>query len=534
MMREWGVTRPFCSGWAVMLVFFLLGWLNVFGEDLEEDRPNIVLVMVDDMGFSDIGCYGAETETPHLDALAAGGVRVTSFYNSGRCCPTRASLLTGLYQHQAGIGMMVADYGHPAYRGFLNDHCVTIAEALAPAGYFSAICGKWHVGNDPKHWPLRRGFDRFYGTPQGGGHHYRNLPGRDLVLNDQVIPMPEEWYSTTAFTDYAVQFLEEGFKAGKPVFLYLPYTAPHWALHAPDEEIARFRGRYRDDWQKIREARFERQLEMGVFPEGTRLSPRDERMPDWDEVKDREEMDLRMATHAAMVHLIDRGVGRVVQTLKKHGEFENTLVLFLSDNGASAESGPTGFTGNRGGDPKARTGTPDSYNSFGIAGANLCDTPFRRYKMYAHEGGVATPLVAHWPEGIPKEMQGRFVETPGHVIDFLPTCLDLAGAAYPETVEGRKITPVEGLSLRASLEGAELPQRSLYFEHMGNAAVRAGDWKLVRAHKKPWELYNLAKDRTELNDLASSEPERVTALEKNWQDWAKRAGVQPWPLKRRK
>ena len=496
--------------------------------------PNIVIIMVDDMGYSDIGCYGCETETPNLDALSRNGLRFTQFYNAGRCCPTRAALLTGLYQHQAGIGHMTQDYGYPAYRGALNDRCVTIAEALKPAGYFTAITGKWHVGSKPTQWPLKRGFDRFYGTPQGGGHHYRNLPGRDLVLNDDIIPMPEDWYSTTAFTDYALQFFEEGIQSKKPVFLYLAYTAPHWALHAPDEEIAKFRGRYADGWQPVREARFARQLEMGLFPSRTTLSPQDSGVPAWSRVKNQDEMDLRMATHAAMVHLVDRGVGRVVAKLTELDQLENTLILFLSDNGASAESGPTGFTGARGGDPKARTGTPNSYNSFGIAGANLCDTPFRKFKMFAHEGGIATPLLAHWPDGIPQELNGSITRQMGHVIDLLPTCIDLAGVSYPAQHAGNDVTSVAGRSLRPVLTGGNLPRpEGLFFEHQGNAAVRDGKWKLVRARGAPWSLYDLAADRTELNDLASANPDRVAVMKAKWQDWAKRVGVQPWPLKRR-
>lgn len=497
-------------------------------------KPNIVVIMVDDMGFSDIGCYGGETETPHLDALASNGLRFTQFYNTGRCCPTRAALLTGLYQHQAGIGHMTGDYGLPAYRGFLNDKCVTIAEALKPAGYFSAICGKWHVGSKPDDWPLKRGFDRFYGTPQGGGHHYRNLPGRDLVLNDTVIPMPKDWYSTTAFTDYAVRFLNEGFRAGKPVFLYLAYTAPHWALHAPAEEIARFRGRYMNGWQSVREARFARQKKMKLFPPGTKLSPRDRKIPKWASVKDKAEMDLRMATHAAMVHLIDRGIGRVVETLKQHDQLDNTLILFLSDNGASAESGPTGFTGARGGDPQARTGTPNSYNSFGVAGANLCDTPFRLYKKYVHEGGIATPLIAHWPAGIPERLRGKFSHEIGHVIDLLPTCVDLAGATYPTRHQGQAITPVAGRSLKPVLGGKPLERpEGLYFEHEGNAAVRVDDWKLVKARGRAWSLFNLADDRTELNDLATKQPDKAAELKTKWEAWAERVGVKPWPVKKR-
>ena len=498
------------------------------------DRPNIVIIMVDDMGFSDIGCYGAETETPNLDALAGSGIRFTQFYNTGRCCPTRAALLTGLYQHQAGIGHMTADYGHPAYRGALNDKCVTIAEALKPAGYFTAITGKWHVGSAPSQWPCQRGFDRFYGTPQGGGHHWKNLPGRDLVLNDKVIPMPEHWYSTTAFTEHALQFIDEGVAAEKPVFLYMAYTAPHWGLHAPAEEIAKFEGRYADGWQPVRERRFARQLELGLFPAETQLSPPDPKVPSWSSV-DQQEMDLRMATHAAMVHLIDRGVGQVVDRLRKHGQLDNTLILFLSDNGASAESGPTGFTGSRGGDPKARTGTRDSYNSFGISGANMCDTPFRRYKMYAHEGGIATPLIAHWPAAIPGRLNGSITSKPGHVIDLLPTCLDVAGAAYPMQRNRRATIPIAGRSLTPALNGGDLPRpEGLFWEHQGNAAVRDGKWKLVRAHKQKWSLYDLESDRTELSDVSGRHPKRVAAMKKMWADWAERVGALPWPVKKKR
>ena len=528
------VTMPDTDPMKKLLLLSLLLAVSV-SASVAAEKPNIVIIMVDDMGYSDIGCYGGEIETPHLDALAAGGVRFTQFYNAGRCCPTRAALLTGLYQHQAGIGHMTQDYGLPAYRGALNRNCVTIAEALQSADYFTAITGKWHVGSDPSQWPLERGFDRFYGTPQGGGHHYRNLPGRDLVLNDTVIPMPEDWYSTTAFTDHALQFIDEGVEAERPVFLYLAYTAPHWALHAPKKEIEKFRGRYADGWQPVREARFERQMEMGLFPQHTKLSPQDSQVPEWAKVKDQDEMDLRMATHAAMVHLIDQGVGRVVSKLKELGQLENTLLVFLSDNGASAESGATGFTGSRGGDPKARTGTPDSYNSFGVAGANLCDTPFRKFKMFTHEGGIATPLVVHWPGGIPEERNGSLISEAGHVIDLLPTCIDLAGAEYPSQYGGKQITPPAGRSLRPILVGEKFERpEGLFFEHQGNAAIRDGKWKLVRAHGKPWSLYDLDADRTELNDLAAAHSERVEEMTAKWQAWAERAGVEPWPVKKKR
>lgn len=498
------------------------------------DRPNIVIIMVDDMGFSDIGCYGAETETPHLDQLASDGVRFTQFYNTGRCCPTRAALLTGLYPHQAGVGHMTGDHGYPSYQGHLNDRCMTIAEGLKPAGYFTAISGKWHAGSRPEHWPRKRGFQRFYGIPEGGGHHYRALPGRHLVLDDTPVDLPDGWYTTTAFTDYAVQFIEEAANANKPLFLYLAYTAPHWPLQAPEQVTAKFLGRYMDGWQPHRQTRFTRQMQMGMFAAGTELAPLDPRTPDWESIEDKQEMDLRMAIHAAMVHMIDEGVGRVTEKLRKLGELDNTLILFLTDNGASAEGGPTGFVRSDRGDPAAKTGTADSYVSFGIAGANMCDAPFRKYKMYVHEGGIATPLVAHWPKGIPAELRGSFVHDVGHVIDLLPTCLDLAGIPYPSQRNGAALAPVAGVSLGPALRGEPLGWRELYFEHQGNAAVRSGKWKLVRAHRQPWELYDLEADRTELNDLSRQHPQPVDDLKARWQRWAERVGVQPWPIQRRR
>jgi len=498
------------------------------------EKPNIIIIMVDDMGFSDIGCYGGEIETPHLDALARNGLRFTQFYNTGRCCPTRAALLTGLYQHQAGVGHMTGNQGHPSYQGFLNDRCVTIAEALRPAGYYTAVSGKWHVGSKPGQRPRQRGFDRFYGIPQGGGHHYRMLPGRELVVDDTAIDIPEGWYTTTAFTDYAVRFIEEGVMADKPVFLYLAYTAPHWPLQAPEEVTAKFLGRYRQGWQPHREARFERQMEMGMFPRGTQLAPLDPKTPQWESIEDKLEMDLRMALHAAMVHMIDEGVGRVVAKLEELGALDTTLILFLTDNGASAEGGPLGFVRSERGDPTAKTGTPESYVSFGIAGANMCDTPFRKYKMYTHEGGIATPLVAHWPKGIPARLNGTFAHEVGHVIDLLPTCLDLASTPYPSQFKGKGLIPVAGKSLVPALRGASMGERELYFEHQGNAAARIGPWKIVRGHGKPWELYDLAADRTELNDLSNQHPEKLAELKAKWRKWATSSGVQSWPIKKKR
>ena len=490
--------------------------------------------MVDDMGFSDVGCYGSEIDTPHIDALALKGLRFSQFYNTGRCCPTRAALLTGLYQHQAGLGGMVSAKGRGAYLGRLNDRCVTLAEALRTAGYMTAMSGKWHVGSARKHWPDRRGFDRFYGTPEGGGHHYKMPPGRTLVNDGKAIDVPKGWYSTTAFTDYAVRYIDEAAATEKPLFLYVAYTAPHWPLQASDETIAKFRDRYRGGWRPIREARFKRQIELGLFPEGTKLSPHDAKMPKWSTV-DHDEMSLRMATHAAMVHLVDAGIGRIVERLRHHDELDNTLILFLSDNGASAESGATGFTGNRGGDPKARTGTPTSYNSFRISGANTFDTPFRRYKKYAHEGGIATPLIAHWPNGIPKPQRGQWSRELGHVIDFMPTFLQIAGADYPRRRGDLDTIPLAGRSLLPALRGGVIERsEGLFFEHMGNAAIRLGQWKLVRARGKPWSLYDMSSDRTELDDVSKEHPTIAADLKAKWSAWAKRVGVNRRPAKKGK
>ena len=310
----------------------------------------------------------------------------------------------------------------------------------------------------------------------------------------------------------------------------VPVSRLHRAALA--EVTEKFLGRYLDGWQSHRKERFERQRQMGMFPENTRLAPLDPGTPEWDSIEEKEEMDLRMALHAAMVHLVDEGVGRVVDKLRERGELDNTLILFLTDNGASAEGGGTGFVRSDRGDPSAKTGTPESYVSYGIAGANLCDAPFRKYKMYTHEGGIATPLVAHWPNGIPRELNGQFSHETGHVIDFLPTCLELAGLEYPEEHEGIRLIPVAGKSLLPALKGNALGRRELYFEHQGNAAVRIGDWKLVREHNRPWELYDLATDRTELDNLAERNPAKADQLEKNWQTWADEVGVRPWPVRR--
>ena len=526
-------------------------------------RPNIILIMSDDMGFSDIGCYGGEIETPVLDGLAADGLRMTQFYNTARCCPTRASLMTGLYPHQAGIGWMTADRGHDGYRGDLNRNCRTIAEVMRSAGYRTYLSGKWHVTkglkpDGPKNnWPLQRGYDRFYGTIFGAGSFFD--PSTLVRDNTMISPVadleyqPETYYYTDAISDHAVRFVSEHSKSQgeKPFFMYVAYTAPHWPMHALPEEIAKYKGRYDAGYTAIREARLKRMKELGLVAPDCRMSPQ---AKSWDDVKHREWEIRCMEVYAAMVDNMDRGIGRIVTQLKTDGIFENTLIFFLQDNGGCAEE--YGRRGNVArGDrpnlppmaddeiqlamqpPKTRDGRPvltgtgvmpgpdDTYIGYGRGWANVSNTPFREYKHWVHEGGISTPLIAHWPEGIKRG--GELDHQPGHLIDIMATCVDLGGATYPEEIDGRRITPLEGRSLRPAFEGETIDRKAIYWEHEGNRAIRVGRWKLVAKEKKPWELYDIAADRSELNDLSAKMPEKVAELSKMWQIYADRALVSP-------
>ncbi|UCD52695.1 MAG: sulfatase-like hydrolase/transferase [Phycisphaerales bacterium] len=500
------------------------------GEAAGSDRPNIVLIMADDMGFSDIGCYGGEIETPNLDRLARDGLRFTQFYNTARCCPTRAALMTGLYSHQAGIGHMVGNHGHPAYQGYLNRHCVTIAEVLKSAGYQTLMTGKWHVGNRPGRWPHDRGFDRFYGSNTSTGSYFGihdDSYDRRLILDDKEVEPPAGWYATDAYTDYAIDFVKTAGQTDQPFFLYTAYTAPHWPLHALPDDIAKYRGKYRQGWDVLRSQRRERMIELGLVERRWALPPRGGKPWESLAAEKRDEMDLRMAVYAAMVDRMDCNIGRLVKTLKEIGAFDNTLILFLSDNGGCAEGGLWGF--NREGEP---IGSPQSYASYGLCWANASDTPFKRYKKWTHEGGIATPLIAHWPRII--QRQGKLVHEPGHVIDIMATCCDVTGATYPRTYGGHAITPLEGKSLLPLLKGNDRKGHdAIFWEHEGNRAVRQGKWKLVAAHREPWELYDLEADRTELHNLAERFPEKVSELKSLYRSWAKRCGVQPWPLNKR-
>jgi arylsulfatase len=495
--------------------------------------PDIVVIMADDLGFSDIGCYGGEIRTPNLDSLAANGLRFSQFYNAARCCPTRASLLTGLHPHQAGIGGMVSPGKTPAYLGRLNESCVTLGEVLKTAGYHTAVSGKWHVTHfdysekplfHRESWPRQRGFDRFFGTLAGGGNFYDPV---SLMRDNEFIKPWQDFYYTHAINREAAAFISEA-PEDKPLFLYVAHTAPHWPLHALEEDIKRYDGVYYDiGWDSIRERRHRRLVDEGLIPANLELSPRSPKVPSWKNAKNKKWQARRMAVHAAMVDSMDQGIGRLIEALKERGSFDNTLILFLSDNGGSDEviNGQKTRHGNfaRGGTtPDVMPGPPDTYASIGEPWANVSNTPFRLYKKWTHEGGIASPLVVHWPQGITDK--GGVRHQVGHVIDIMATVVDLAGAEYPARHKGHDITPMEGISLRPAFADKPLVREAMYWEHFGQRAVRMGSWKLVGSGGR-WELYDMENDRTETRNLSAQHPDRVKHMAAMWEAWAERCGA---------
>lgn len=518
------------TGWCdlrpcLLLCAMALGWSNL----LAAERPNLVVVLVDDMGFSDVGCYGSEIPTPNLDALAANGLRFTQFYNTARCCPTRASLLTGLYPHQTGIGHMTEDDEQPGYRGRLNESCRTIAELLEPAGYFTAMSGKWHVGQNHGVTPHGRGFTRSFNAA-AGGFYFPQSKRADLFLDGQPIAnddarLPQDWYSTDLWTTMGLRFIDEAITAKKPFYLHLCHNAPHFPLQATAADIARFRGTYKAGWDKLRLARHAKQQALGIVDPAWTIAERPNGVAAWDSLSadEQDRFDHLMAVYAAVMWRLDRAVGDLVAGLKQRGVLDNTVILFMSDNGGNAEAGPKG----------RMVGDPAKAASDWFCGeswALLENTPFRRYKHFTHEGGISTPLIVHWPAGI--SAKGALRQQPGHVIDIVPTCLDLAKATYPGEVAGKPITPLEGRSLVPAFADQPIQREALFWEHEGNATIRVGDRKLVRGGRGgKWQLYDLAKDRTEQHDLAQQHPDEVAALAKQWQAWAERAQVLPYPEK---
>lgn len=506
------------------------------------ERPNIILILADDMGFSDLGCYGSEIHTPNLDRLASEGVRFTQFYNCARCCPSRSSLLTGLYPHQAGVGHMVDMAGPaPGYTNDLSPRSRTIAQVMKGGGYQTGMVGKWHVTpvTQSRHnWPLQRGFDRYYGIIHGAADYFN--PVTLTSGNDPASPDEPDYYFTDALGDRAVGFLNEFSKRPEPFFLYAAFTAPHWPLHARPDDIRKYEGRYRRGWDALRAERHRRQLQSGMLPRRWDLTRRDERVPAWADAPDKQWQARRMEVYAAMVDRLDQNVGRILTKLKETGREQNTLVLFMADNGGCAEElGPRAAglhipkvardgrpvrVGNNSG---VLPGAEDTYQSYGMPWANTSNTPFRMYKHWVHEGGISTPLIARWPKNI--KPTRTWISEPAHFIDIMATCADVGSAAYPPSGEGEPVIPLEGRSLMPLIHGTERHvDRSIFWEHEGNCAMRRGSWKLVRKFPGQWELYDMDEDRTELYDVAAAHSGLVNEMAADWQKWAANAGVLPW------
>ncbi len=538
-------------------------------EAVTTTRPNIILIMSDDMGYSDIGCYGGLINTPILDGLAENGLRFTQFYNTARCCPTRASLLTGVYQHQAGIGHMVNTNGRDIYDGDLSKNAVTIAEVLQKAGYATYMSGKWHVtpykadekNPTKQNWPIQRGFDKFFGTIHGAGSFY---DPNSLTRDNEFIAPSEDFYYTDAISENAVQFIENH-TSDNPFFLYVPYTAAHWPMHAKPEDIAKYKGKFDDGWDVMREKKYKKMQQMGLLKPEWMLTDKDD-IPDWEDVDRKTWYTSLMEVYAAMVDNMDQGIGRIMGKLEDKGIKDNTLVFFLQDNGGCAEEfGFRETIGPHHGDVKpnvlqpmgqdelqtdmvpkyTRDGKPvrtgiglqpgdaDTYLGYGKPWANASNTPFKMYKHWVHEGGIATPLIVHWPAGI--EAKNEFRNDPGHLIDIMATCIDVADGEYPKTFDGNTIIPMEGISLTPTFKNKSLEERAIFWEHEGNKAVRRGNYKLVSKWDKNaeynWELYDMDTDRSETHDLATQMPNKAKELEALWKSWAKKVGVRSWDTK---
>ncbi|MCF0052599.1 arylsulfatase [Dyadobacter sp. LJ53] len=523
----------------LQLLLLLLSVTSVRAQD-KSQHPNIIIVLADDLGFSDLGCFGSEISTPNLDRLAREGIKLTSFYNSGRCCPSRAALLTGLYPHQAGIGDMVQDKGSPAYQGYLSENSATIAQLLKTKDYNTIISGKWHVGLVPSALAHNRGFDKSFTMLNNGSSYFNSEPiyndGRtvNFLLNGQKIERQDtSRYLTQAITDFAVKSLDEVKSSKNPFFLYVAYTAPHWPIQAPPGDIAKYKGKYMEGWDALRKQRFERQKQFGIIDKQWPLSSRYEGASDWEKLTSLEKdlWDTRMAIYAAMIDRMDRGVGEILTKLKDIQKDKNTLVIFVSDNGGSGDTVKDwNYVTQKNGTP----GSVNAIDSYYPEWGNASNTPFRLFKKNTHEGGIASPFIAWFPGQI---AAGTSSSQIGHLIDLLPTCLEWAGLQYPRNLAGKELTALPGTSLKSTLTADQnknkrsgTVNRTLFWEHEGSRAIRSGRWKLVAEIHQPWELYDLQVDRTETNDLAGKLPAKVKELEKQYLEWAKGVGVVDWDL----
>ncbi len=529
----------------IILVIFISACQN--GKEEAKERPNFMIIMVDDMGYSDPGCYGGEIETPNVDKLAENGLRFTQFYNSARCCPSRAAMLTGVYQHQAGL----AQNGQS-----LTQNVVTIGEVLQQYGYQTGMTGKWHLSRTEQlpdkeeqllwlshrkdsgrfapleTYPSNRGFDEHWGVIWGVVDFFDPF---SFVHNEKEIEeVPDDFYFTDFITDKSVELIDDFSKKDEPFFLYVAHAAPHWPLHALDEDIQKYEGRYDGGWDKLRKERYERQIEMELFDSEITPLAENESGIKWETYEHKEWEANHMETHAAMVDRVDQGIGKIIQKLKQTGELDNTLILFLSDNGASYERGyPPGFDRpghKRNGeeihyilDPSDtfHPGPQETWAYLGRAWAGAVNAPFRYWKKESYEGGMCTPFIVHWPSGL-KTKQGSFTRQVGHIMDIMPTFLELANAEYPEIYDGNEITPFAGKSLVPVFNNETRPPHEiLFWEHAGGKAAREGDWKIAALPRGEWELFDLSKDRTETTDLSEVYPEKQQELIRKWEEWYK-------------
>jgi len=513
-----------------------------------QDPPNILLIVADDLGFSDLGCYGAKViQTPNVDELAKNGLRFTQFYSAGRGCPTRASLLSGLWPHQTDVGHMMIDFNVPGYRGNLNRECVTIAEVLNSAGYLTLMTGKWHLTRHvdrmgPKHtWPKQRGFDHFYGTILGAGSYFDPVT---LTQENEFMGHEQrtDFYYTEAIGEQAVALLDQATGSDAPFFMYVSFTAPHWPLHARDVVLDTYRGKFYMGWDELRNLRRQKMIDQKVLHPYWQLSPRDSRVLSWFDAPFKEWHQKRMEAYAAQVDSMDRAIGEILAKVRDLGREQNTLVLFLSDNGAGSEEVlPTwsglhipekttaGLLVKVGNDPQTAPGGEGTYQSYGVPWANVSNTPFRLYKGTCHEGGIAVPLIVRWPEIIKPQLKtGDLTREIGHAVDVMATICDVAGVPYSQIQGGHKVKPLEGTSLLPAMLGEEMPLRPIYFEHEGNRAVRYGKWKLVATSGGPWGLYDMNDDRTETKNLAEQNATVVGKMTELYGQWAEKVGVQPW------
>ena len=489
------------------------------------------------MGFSDLGFMGSGIETPNLDKLASNGLVFNQFYNTGRCCPTRASLLTGLYAHKSGLGWMTAsNQGKPGYQGEINEHSATLAQVLKTAGYKNYVTGKWHVVYDPYmnqdstkyNWPLQRGFDKYFGMLQGGGGYYDI---KTLTQDNTRIKPPKDFYITEGINESSVNYLNEHFKtqSDSPFFMYVAHYAPHRPLHARKELIAKYKGKFMQGWDYFRNNRLSTMKQLGLIDPNGVISKRDSKVPNWESLspKEKEVWDELMAVYAAQIDHMDQGVGQIIEVLKQNNELDNTLILFLSDNGGNGFSQGGEFNT----DILEDLGGQNSAQSYRVNWANMSNTPFRKYKMYNHEGGIATPLIVHWPKGI--STTTKVTQQQGHVIDIMPTLIEVSGAKYPKKINNISIYPAQGSSFLKALKGEETSRAPMFFEHNGNRAVIKGNWKLVSEgiqkppYTKAWELYDLSQDRAEAHNLIDKNTEKTKTLENLWNSWAEDNNVLP-------